>query len=266
MFPEIIYERPDLENSLPKPVSLSNQPFSYNNLPSPRRFEELLYGIFNLKIQLKILEDFDDINLMSGVRDKGRDCNLIKGGRSYGLIQCKQYAKNYAKNDLGPEIVRFVLYSLADRDNNLVADYDDFTYYIAVSTGFTDDCLAFIDDFSNNITKEAKLNEWIDKNLEMPTLLSLKDNFDYDHFKSLLSKIKVKKIIPQDLDNYLNHIGFTHLISVFFEVRKVVDNSAVENLISTIKNGNNTYSPQKLLDQLNLGSARLQSEKILFKI
>jgi len=265
MFPEIIYERPDLENSLPKPVSLSNQPFSYNNLPSPRRFEELLYGIFNLKIQLKILEDFDDINLMSGVRDKGRDCNLIKGGRSYGLIQCKQYAKNYAKNDLGPEIVRFVLYSLADRDNNLVADYDDFTYYIAVSTGFTDDCLAFIDDFSNNITKEAKLNEWIDKNLEMPTLLSLKDNFDYDHFKSLLSKIKVKKIIPQDLDNYLNHIGFTHLISVFFEVRKVVDNSAVENLISTIKNGNNTYSPQKLLDQLNLGSARLQSEKNTFQ-
>lgn len=102
MLPEISYEKPHLESPLTKPLSFPNQQFSYNNLPSPRRFEELLYGIFDLKIQSKILEDFDDVNLMSGVRDKGRDCNLIRGGRSYGLIQCKQYAKNYSKNDLGP--------------------------------------------------------------------------------------------------------------------------------------------------------------------
>ncbi|STD01292.1 AAA family ATPase [Chryseobacterium carnipullorum] len=265
MLPEINYEKPDLESTLLKPLSFSNQPFSYNNLPNSRRFEELLYGIFSLKIQFRLLEDFDDVNLMSGVRDKGRDCNLIRGGRSYGLIQCKQYGKNYSKNDFGPEIVRFVLYSLADKDNNLVADYNDFTYYIAVSNGFTDDCLTFIDDFSNNITQEEKLHEWVDKNLEMPTLSSLKDNFDYDYFRNVISKIKVKKIIPQDLDNYLNHVGFAHLISAFFEVRTVVDNSTVENLISTLKNESNSYSPQQLLEQLNLGSTRLQSEKNTFQ-
>lgn len=265
MRPEINYEKPDLESALLKPLSFSNQPFSYNNLPNSRRFEELLYGIFSLKIQFKLLEDFDDVNLMSGVRDKGRDCNLIKGGRSYGLIQCKQYGKNYSKNDFGPEIVRFVLYSLADKQNNLVADYDDFTYYIAVSNGFTDDCLTFIDNFSNNITQETKLHEWVDKNLEMPTLSSLKDNFDYDYFRNIISKIKVKKIIPQDLDNYLNNVGFTHLISAFFEVRAVVDNSTVENLISTLKNESNSYSPEQLLEQLNLGSTRLQSEKNTFQ-
>lgn len=263
MLPNLHYEKPDLESDMVKPMAFPNQSLPYNYLASSRRFEELLYAIFYIKIQNRLIGDFDDINLMSGVRDKGRDCNLIRGGYSYGLIQCKQYSSNYNKNQFGSEIVRFVLYSLLD--DRLIADYCDFTYYIAVSNGFSDDCSSFIDNFSHNISIENNLNEWIDKNLEMPTLKVLKDDFDYQSFKNIISKIKVKKIIPQDLDSDLHLNGFSHLISSFFEVKTVTDNSIIKDLINELKTQGGASNPEKLLEQLDLGSARLQSEKNTFQ-
>lgn len=259
----IRFERnPVIESGIINPLSLANQPFPYNGLANPRRFEELLYSIFNIQIKNGKINDYTEVNLLTGVRDKGRDCALLKDGKNYGLIQCKKYDTNYGKNDLCLEIVRFVLYSMSD--NRLVYDYDDFTYYICVSTGLTSDCIEFINQFSENILHEPSLTEWIDKNLQMPSLSHLKKCFDLSDFKRKISRIKVKKITPAELDIYLNSDECRDLISLFFEVRSVTDNTKIDQLIDIISN-QEVFEPADLLGQLKIGSARLQSERNFFQ-
>src|SRR5690606_40688786 len=151
----IVYEKPTIDKgTLPLPPALANKSFPYNDIADSRRFEELLYSIYKGKIENDLFDDFDDISLMTGVRDQGRDCVLIREGKSYGLIQCKKYEKNYSKNDLGIEITRFVLFSLLEK--TLLHDQSDFTYYISVSKGFTADCIEFVDDFKDR--KSTRLN------------------------------------------------------------------------------------------------------------
>lgn len=256
----INFEKPVIGADPNKPASLSNQSFPYNYIANPRRFEELLYSIFELQIRSREISDFDDVNLMIGVRDQGRDCTLMRNGKCYGLIQCKKYERNYSKDDFGLEIVRFILYSLID--DRLITDKNDFTYYIVVSNGFTSDCGKFIDDFSNNILNEPKLEEWINKNLELPSLAVLKPTFNQSDFKSLISGLKVKKMVPQDLDISLNSPSCKELVPLFFEVRTVTDNSKVEELIDRLQNN---LTQDELLDQLKIGSARLQSERNTFQ-
>jgi len=197
---EISYEKTTLakSNALNRPLSLSNKSYPYNDIADSRRFEELLYSIYKTKILDGSFDHFEDISLMTGVRDKGRDCILLLNGKSYGLIQCKKYDKNYGKNDLGIEITRFILFSLLDK--TLIHDPSIFTYYIAVSRGFTADCTEFINDFNNLAPNDPNLSSWIAKGLTLPSLLPLELDLDYEDVKKILGLIKVKKITPQDLD------------------------------------------------------------------
>lgn len=243
-----------------KPAAVSNQSFPYQLLANPRRFEELLYSIFELKIKNGEICNFDDVNLMTGVRDQGRDCALMRNGECYGLIQCKKYEQNYGKNDFGSEIVRFALYSLTD--SRLIAEPGYFIYYIAVSKGFTDECGKFIDDFSANILSEPQFESWVNISLELPTLKHLKSSLDLANFKSLVSGLTVKKILPQDLDIALASPSCSSLIPLFFEVRTVTDNSQIETLINHLEKH---FTADELLSQLKIGSARLQSERNTFR-
>ncbi|TDS13115.1 ATP-binding protein [Sphingobacterium paludis] len=256
----IVYEKPTIEKgTLPRPLALANKSFPYNDIADSRRFEELLYSIYKTKIENNTFDGFDEISLMTGVRDQGRDCVLIRDGKSYGLIQCKKYDKNYSKNDLGVEITRFVLFSILEK--TLVHDRSDFTYYISVSKGFTADCSEFIDDFNKLAPEDSSLSDWIAKGLSMPMLKSLALSIDHDDVKSILSEIKVKKIVPQDLDRYLSTPALNHLIPLFFEVRTVTDNVKLDNLIQKL---GYDLSKEEVSKKLKSGSVSLNSEKKIF--
>src|SRR5690606_23083392 len=256
----IVYEKPTIDKgTLPLPPALANKSFPYNDIADSRRFEELLYSIYKAKIENDLFDDFDDISLMTGVRDQGRDCVLIRDGKSYGLIQCKKYEKNYSKNDLGIEITRFVLFSLLEK--TLLHDQSDFTYYISVSKGFTADCIEFIDDFNKLAPEDPKLSDWISKSLNIPTLQPLTLSIDYDEVKRILAEIKVKKITPQDLDRDLSTPILTHLVPLFFEVRAVTDNAKIDELIAKL---GYDLSQEEISKKLKSGSVSLNSEKNSF--
>lgn len=110
----IDFEEPEIKEELDKLFILEGESSLCNRLPNPRRFEELLYSICRVKIQGSGFDGFDSVSLMSGVRDKGRDCALFKNGKACGTIQCKKYASNYSKEEFGLEITKFALYSLLD--------------------------------------------------------------------------------------------------------------------------------------------------------
>src|SRR5690554_5091316 len=108
------FEQLRVKEGKDRPRAFENEPFPYNQISDSRRFEELVYSLYKIKIEHREFNVFDDIVLMTGVRESGRDCVLYVKGKPYGLIQCKQYQNNLSKNLLGEEITRFALYSLAN--------------------------------------------------------------------------------------------------------------------------------------------------------
>jgi hypothetical protein len=222
----ISYEKPKEIKS--EPVSYEGKSFPYNMVSDHRRFEELIYSIYKIKIAHSDFPPYDAISLMNGVRDQGRDCVLLKDGRNYGLIQCKKYDKSFSKDMLGREIIKFVLYSLLDE--SLIYDRHQFEYYIAISGAFANDCTNFIDQFSHRIATEPKLGGWITENLKLPTLAPLKLNDPTAQVIDILLAIKVKKILPEDLDALLFEPALAHITPLFFQVRTVTDNSHIIGL------------------------------------
>lgn len=257
----ITYETPDIDSHslISKPMALENKSFPYNDIADHRRFEELLYSLYYNLINTSEIKNYDKISLMSGVQDKGRDCALFTCGKSTGIIQCKKYQNNLSKQQFGEEITKFILYSLLDP--KLLSDRNDFTYYIAVSTGFVLECSDFIDNFNALICYEKDLQKWIVKNLKQPTLKILELNNVYDDVRDILSKIKVLKIMPNDLDSLLISHSCQHLIPLFFQVRTIIDDSSIHNVQRTIKDHfSNVLEEPKIKEELIKGSSGLRIE------
>lgn len=251
----ISYE--NLEDTKSDPISYEGKSYPYNLVSDHRRFEELIYSIYKIKIARSEFSPYDSISLMNGVRDKGRDCALIKGGRNYGLIQCKQYEKSLSKDLFGIEITKFVLYSILEP--TLIHNRNQFEYYIAISHGFTNDCSNFIDEFNNQIGTEPKLSKWIKQNLDSPTLAPLKINDPTSQVINILSTISVKKILPVDLDSLLHEPAVTHITPLFFQVRSVTDNSHIIELKDEFRRfTNKTLDKQEIEFELSKGSGSLK--------
>ncbi|WP_269235626.1 AAA family ATPase [Flavobacterium flavigenum] len=242
-----------------KPMAPANKSFPYNQIADPRRFEQLLYSIYSIRIAENSFEQFDSISLMSGVREKGRDCALFTSGKSTGVIQCKKHSSNLSITSFGEEITKFVLYSLLEP--SLIADPDNFIYYIAVSTGFVSECSDFIENFHQKILQQQKeLQNWITTNLKKPTLQDLKpqQNSLVCTLLDIFSRIKVKKIGPSDLDAMLTLPTCSHLINSFFEVRTVINQQASEKIINYL---DKTLDESKIKATLKKSSAALSLEK-----
>lgn len=257
----VTYNTPILittNNENEKPTPLANKSFPYNDL-GDRNFEELLYNIYYYKLNTESFP-FDNISLMSGVRDQGQDCSLTINGKKSGLIQCKKYASRFNKNQFAEEITKYVLYSLVDK--SLLPDADNFCYYIAVSTGFALACSDFIDNFNNLAPTDPDLDKWISKSIENPTLAILKNQNAKVEVRNIFSKIKVRKIIPQDLNSMLYEQDCIHLINLFFNVPIVVNNSEVRKLREDLSPYlDQEYDISKIDNELQKGSSSLKIEK-----
>jgi hypothetical protein len=103
---------------------------------------------------------YDDVNLLQGVRERGRDCSLHFNKKNYGLIQCKHSihgASRVSKPECAMEIIKFALHSILD--TSLIHDRKNFTYYYAVAHGFSEPAKDLLDDINVLITKEEKFRE-----------------------------------------------------------------------------------------------------------
>lgn len=219
-----------------KEISKAIKPSSYEGLNLPfnslddRVFEILNYLIFKEKISLNysdINNLFDDIDLMEGVGEKGRDCALLKEQKNVGLIQCKKVATNITKPQFCQEIIKFLLHSILDR--NLIHDINNFTYYFSVSHGLAGTTKRLIREFNNLILEEKDIEKWTElvisnyKAFEKTTYEQIKDEL-----KDRLSKIKVKRILPQDLEADLTLMP--QIRKQFFKTRTIVDTNEINQI------------------------------------
>lgn len=244
----VSYTRPTIEEVLNRPLASPNKGYPYTDLDN-RRFEELHYSIGKLRIEKGDWKgQFDEINLLQGVRERGRDCSLHLNGKSIGLIQCKHSidsGNRISRPECAREIIKFVLHYLLDK--RLIHDPKNFTYWFAVSYGFNEKAKDLLDDFNNEILKQTELKDWTETVINAnEELKHLKYNDIESDLKTVLASITIKKIIPQDLDTLLNADGFQSIIQTFFEVRMVIESEPVEKLTEALKKQSEYQSTSKI--------------------
>jgi len=261
---QITHTFPEITEDPLRPIAFANQPYPYNQISSDRRFEELLYSLAKTHLGTGQFSEFDEVSLMSGVAEKGRDCSLFLNGNATGLIQCKKYDRNLDKTNFGKEITKFVLYSLLNED--IMHDPNNFTYFIAVSKNFSAECSDFIDTFKSKIRQENSISEWINYNIgkyESLKVLNLSSDEILHQVKDILWRINVKKITPPDLDAYLSDPKSSNLSAMFFQIRTVTDNSVISEVKEEIleKLADLSAEDIKIDQQLDTGSISLKSER-----
>jgi len=226
----------NLDCASEKPIAFSGKEFPLNDL-SDREFEELLYSIFNRKIQTnEFVNEFDNISLMQGISEQGRDNTLILNGKKVGLIQCKKYKTNINKTQFAKEILKFGLYCIKNKE--LMPDVNSFVYYIAASNGFSGNTIDLIDSFNESFILEPKLKDWTN---ELLTEYVSFNGFSYDSVKieleTIFRSIKVRKIFPTDINIWL--VDYEDISKRFFEIRSVTDNKLINKLLETITTDDN---------------------------
>ncbi|MFT3739585.1 MAG: ATP-binding protein [Breznakibacter sp.] len=204
---------------------LSNQPIPYHLHLNDRRFEEFVRDLYCQDIQQGIFgNEFDDITLLDGIREQGRDCILHKNGNNVGVIQCKRYKNGLNKPESAKEIIKFCLYSILHP--NFIYDINTFEYHFVCSNGFSNPAVLFLKSFSDEILQEEDLEKWINQVIQDNKTLG---RIDFDQIKNqlygVLSNINIIPIIGTELDRRLSLEHNKNLYDKYFEVKKVVDNT-----------------------------------------
>jgi len=142
---------------------------------------------------------YDKVDLMPGVGERGRDCILYLGGAKVGVIQCKKHSRRLTKPDVAREVIKLVLHYL--KDNSLITDPGDFTYYLAASKDFTEPAIDLLSDFGGKITDEQDIEAWTIKVIGDNKSLQTLDFGDIkDGLFRVLRSIEAARITPDDLN------------------------------------------------------------------
>ena len=205
--------------------------YPYWNLDD-RAFEILLYFIFVEDIRTGFHgEKFEQVTLMTGVGEKGRDLKLLLDGKNVGLVQGKRYQGRLGRPNTAKELIKFGLFYL--RDNSLIADPDEFDYYLAVANDFAGPAIELLDDFGNQIANDEKLQEWVEsviaeyKAFEGMTFADVKAPL-----LAVLGRIHVRKWNATDLDERVQR--YPLIATRFFSLRIVTDLAQTEHLMNKV--------------------------------
>lgn len=211
-----------------------------------REFELLSYLLVQEEIRASKHANLDNIALMQGVSERGRDCVLYNQGEVAGLIQCKKYTGRLTKPQALKEIVKFLLF--ATLDDSLLPNPDNFEYKLYVSNDLTEPAITLINEYATKISDEISggtidqyAREIVD---EYESFTIYKESIPTDSIKSLLRRINVSYSNATELS--ARTYGNDKLLSLFFNVKTIVD---LERADSLIRNALNDYGLKYLTDE-----------------
>jgi hypothetical protein len=232
-----------LETDINCANSISLKPFAFDGMSypyfgvSPNEFEELLYQISIQEIEYgkgELNQNFDSADWLDKPGDRGRDILLYKNQKSKGVIQCKHTKNNtykFSKDECVKEIIKFILhYSI---DSSLIDDIDTFTYYFAVSSGFKEDSIIFLENIEKYVSHEQQIDKWINSVRKEFKKIDAKFIGKTEDIKDILSKLKVKRIDSTKIDLWLNHNYNQNILRKHFNV-KIINEQKEYTLVSDI--------------------------------
>jgi hypothetical protein len=227
-----------------RPKAFTGQDYPLRDIDH-RTFEKLIYCLYKQQIESKKI-DFDDIALMSGIRDKGQDCILYRNKIKEAIIQCKHSENN---RPLGlkaciDEIIKFALYSIHYKD--LLPDLKSFTYFLISSSGFDSGADEYLRSFNQRIITERGIDKWIEKTLKNVRLLNQYHLQDVkERILEILASLRIVIVIPENIQALLS-LYESIITPKFFEVRLVVDNTEVRGLGNRIDKLSEAILPHRI--------------------
>jgi hypothetical protein len=258
----------DEVNNTTKPVSYTGKKYPLSSLHH-REFEVLIYSLYQQEIEKGKLP-YDDIGLMSGVRDQAQDCVLYKANTKVGIIQCKhsEIDKKIGLTSCKEEIIKFILYYI--KDNSLIPNLSNFKYYFASSSGFEAATYDYLNQFKQSIEKERNLATIVKKVLKKFSSIGLVYKVIEAQFIQAIKQLEVKPIQSEDIQNLLE-LYKTTTVKRFFEVTLVIENSLINNLkkdIEEIKKNTQkrATSPEKIKSEFSNASLFLSEYKNSFSL
>lgn len=235
---QVIDVMKELSNNSDKPQVLELEDGYPLEKIDPRAFEMLLYCVFKEQINNGVFKGrFDNIDLMQGVGEQGRDCILTFLYKNTGLIQCKHTINIKTKVDItkvAEEVIKFLLNYLQDK--SLIADEHIFTYFFATNTEFTDTAKQLLDNFSETLSQDKnQLKIWIENVIQKYKLI----NFTYnevlaDSIIKITENIVFKRINQTDINQFIAQYH-NKIAPLFFRLRGYVDNSSVQRIVDILE-------------------------------
>lgn len=197
-----------------------------------REFEILVYSLIEARIQNKDYANFDQIALMKGVGERGRDCLLYYQGQVAGLVQCKKLQKKMSRSEVMEEIIKFLMFTLSEED--LMPSPEVFEYHIYASSGYFEPAVKLLSSFK----AESRLD--IESGSALKIIKNLKDSYAtfraYDevvaleHVQRLLNILTVKHYSGVDMN--LSLTSYPVITSKFFRTMPILDPTTFEDIIT----------------------------------
>lgn len=211
----------EIDNKDYKPEVLEGKDKPYEKL-SDREFEVLSYYLFK-KNMVGENKEYDNIDLMQGVGEKGRDCVLYKNGQVKGIIQCKHTEKNNTRMDKPntlKEIVKFALNCI--KDKTIIPGDTIIDYHFVHSFAFSQPAQLMLNNFYTEATNDEEKLKNVTNSIinKYSNLRDLKYECIHDELLEILKRLNVKKYEKQDLD--LLMANQNEILSIFFKVQKVI--------------------------------------------
>jgi hypothetical protein len=113
---------------------------------------------------------------------------------------------------------------------DLLPDKKNFTYYIISSSGFANTTLALLSNFNKKIEKEDIKKICCEIISQNKGLKEIDIEVELSSVYDILKSIKVKKVIPEDLNLQLKE--YSIIAKSFFKVYTATDNTLIEKVIT----------------------------------
>lgn len=215
----------------PKVLNAGLQLLPLNDL-GDREFEILVYSLIGEQIKNNDYAGFDQIVLMKGVGERGRDCVLYSQGQVSGLVQCKKLQRKMSPKDVMEEIIKFLMFVLFEKE--LMPSPASFEYHLYASGGYSEPTLKLLSSFHVESKKELESGNALriiqDLKEKYATFKSCENENVLAHVGSALDIIKVKYYAGLDIE--ISLASYPMVTSTFFRTMPVLDPSTFEDIIS----------------------------------
>lgn len=215
----------------------ANRALDFNKLDH-REFEEVVYQYFKDQIDKGLYQGiYDNVELSSGVGERGADAMLFLNGNIKGVVQCKKYKTNLSPKLVLSEIFKFLLYHILEiqqsnkTQSSLITDIEDFTYYLVASKDFTQTAKLLLANFNNNWESE-NINQVITDVTAVKSFEKLDVTKANNQIKELLNSINIVMLTAVDLDPIVRINPY--LKNRYFSLPALVSNEGSEKLSQKI--------------------------------
>lgn len=273
-------DEPSVDRASKRPQVIETGLYPLERL-TDRVFEQLVAEIYDADSESDLAQiDYDRVELMRGVGEKGRDVVLWKSGQVAGVVQCKHSIHTSEKVDqpvAGKELLKVLLYSISDPEFSLKDG--EFAWHIATNTDLSGPGREFAaTPYAWFLRHKDDLKQWTNEVLAKNKSIGLVyDESLEEKLLERLARVRARPVNGTDISTQIER-SRDRIASQFFRLRPVIDAAIMERIIELgdkiaasfsedppLEETINTYLQQTYDDALQVQSLIFDSKTVPLK-